>query len=136
MHGVDTRKYIALAYGSPAGIELAKLVDERWNDWISIVERAPWRNNWSEIRDSGKVARSIYVSAVWGFGILGWLRSERLTPHGEMMAPLLKAQERERVPDMLYNPTYYHPNLRQSKVPWEYGDLDIWLETLWIPAAT
>lgn len=137
MYDFDTKKYVALAYGSPAGVELARLVEKRWPDWVRTVEEAPWRVNWPQSMLSDKVARAVYASAVWGFGISGWLREGRHTQWTTMLNPLLKARDlapfiggTEAAAPLI------HPEMRELGIPVEFGDLDIWLETLWVPAAT
>lgn len=44
----NLEKYKELAYGSPRGAELARLVDERWLQWLRIVGDAPWLRNWNK----------------------------------------------------------------------------------------
>lgn len=42
----NLEKYKELAYGSPRGAALAQIVDERWLQWLQIVDDAPWIRNW------------------------------------------------------------------------------------------
>lgn len=42
----NLEKYKELAYGSPRGAALAQIVDERWLQWLKIVDDAPWLRNW------------------------------------------------------------------------------------------
>lgn len=91
-------KYKELAYRSPRGTRLSALVEERWSDWLQIVDEAPWLSSWRRsphiVRNSYEghpappmtpfgapvefghqayIALYTYVAAVWGYGILGWL---------------------------------------------------------------
>lgn len=49
-------KYKELAYRSPRGSRLSALVEERWSDWLQIVDEAPWLANW---RRSPHLVRSV-----------------------------------------------------------------------------
>ena len=44
----NLEKYKELAYGSPRGATLAQIVDERWIQWLKIVDDAPWLRNWNK----------------------------------------------------------------------------------------
>lgn len=85
-------KYKELAYRSPRGIRLSGLVEEKWLDWVQIVDEAPWLPNWkrSQLYKSATpgctpfgvqvepghqalIAQCLYSEAVWGYGIFGWL---------------------------------------------------------------
>ena len=44
----NLEKYKELAYGSPRGAALAQIVDERWIQWLQIVDDAPWLRNWNK----------------------------------------------------------------------------------------
>lgn len=44
----NLEKYKELAYGSPRGATLAQIVDERWIQWLRIVDDAPWLRNWNK----------------------------------------------------------------------------------------
>lgn len=136
MYDFDTKKYVALAYGSPAGVELARLVEAKWPDWVRLVEEARWRVNWPKNKPSEEVAKTVYASAVWGFGISGWLREGHPTEKRDMMRPLANARYEDQ--DIANSPaaSMIHPEMRELGMPVEFGDLDIWLETLWVPAAT
>lgn len=99
----NLEKYKELACGSPRGATLAQIVDERWIQWLRIVDDAPWLRNWNksllladsrrsldshllkgstplgrvlvdgELGHQARIAYSIYAEAVWGYGVLGWL---------------------------------------------------------------
>ena len=99
----NLEKYKELAYGSPRGATLAQIVDERWVQWLKIVDDAPWLRNWNksllladsrrsldtsllkgstplgrvlvdgELGHQARIAYSIFAEAVWGYGVLGWL---------------------------------------------------------------
>ena len=99
----NLEKYKELSYGSPRGALLAQIVDERWIQWLKIVDDAPWLRNWhkslllaspskgrssyllrgstplgrvlvdGELGHQARVAYSIYAEAVWGYGVFGWL---------------------------------------------------------------
>lgn len=97
-------KYRALTGGSPQGRTLQMLVDQNWEQWLKIVEHAPWLRNWSQSKlhaknqkvekasytlPSGEVvpsheyrqhriASAIYAEAVWGYGMTGWLRGKHV----------------------------------------------------------
>lgn len=85
-------KYKELAYRSPRGIRLSGLVEEKWLDWVQIVDEAPWLPNWkrSQLHKSATpgctpfgvqvepghqalIAQCLYSEAVWGYGVFGWL---------------------------------------------------------------
>ena len=44
----NLEKYKELAYGSPRGTLLTRLVDERWAQWLQKVDDAPWLRNWNK----------------------------------------------------------------------------------------
>lgn len=86
-------KYKELAYRSPRGVRLSELVEEKWLDWVQIVDEAPWLFNWkkSQLRKDktpgctplgvqvepghqALIAQHLYSEAVWGYGMYGWLK--------------------------------------------------------------
>ena len=44
----NLEKYKELTCGSPRGATLAQIVDERWIQWLRIVDDAPWLRNWNK----------------------------------------------------------------------------------------
>lgn len=71
-----------------------------------------------------KVASSIYASAVWGYGLSGWLRRNDYT---SPIQTLHKVQNRL----VLSSTKIYDPYITNENIPWEYSTLDQWLEPLW-----
>ena len=85
-------KYKELAYRSPRGIRLSALVEDKWLDWVQIVDEAPWLTNWKRSRlldletpgvtplgvrvepgHQALIAQCLYSEAIWGYGIFRWL---------------------------------------------------------------
>lgn len=57
----NLEKYKELACGSPRGATLAQIVDERWVQWLRIIDDAPWLRNWNKsllLTDSRRSLRS------------------------------------------------------------------------------
>lgn len=76
----NVRKYQDIAFSTPAGIRLARKVDDAWHEWVDKVENAGWLRNFSRSKffsggtpDIQGIARAIYVAAVWGFGVDEWV---------------------------------------------------------------
>lgn len=154
-------KYRALAYGSPQGKVLQTLVDTHWIEWLEIVETAPWLRSWTRsplyvkkqstqavvVDDpSGKtlpnaahfkqyrIANAIYSNAVWGYGLSNWLRGEAAVAKTALHT-IYKLQNLTR-PNPLRNYTWDDKIYRGcgALVPCEFGELDRWLEPLWLEA--
>ena len=146
----NDEKYIAIAYQQPKGIKCQRLVEERWHEWCTIVEKAPWRPYWRKSKYSkqicvspnkkeyvnytcGTIPLAIYSCAVWGFGIEGWLKKqgrEARTP----VYDILNLQGTQD-PKLINRRTHMWDDklLRGCglQLPSELGDLDRWLEKLW-----
>lgn len=160
-------KYRALAAGNPQGILLQILVDAHWADWLTLVENAPWLRNWlrsnlhakhqntntKAFTPSGakvdttrfrqhKIADAIYAEAVWGYGMVNWLRGKHVvagidahTKANTALKTICKLQG-------VTSPNTARKYLWDDKiyrgcgllVPCEFGDLDRWLEPLWVEA--
>lgn len=109
LSGKDTQedfnidKYKAIAYSSPVGTRMMRLVEERWPDWVRLVDDAPWLRNWSKSvlnADSERtadwlkmgrtpmgntlpsnaghqtrIALVLFVEAVWGYGVMEWFKT-------------------------------------------------------------
>ncbi len=143
----DTTKYVALAYGSPAGNKLAQLVEENWPRWVQIVDEAPWLKNWrrspyyqnsvyAQPRTSStplghsvegldsqqQIARCIYVETVWQYG---WLANQSTRLVYEAFWQLQKR------PNSVYTVDAGIYQGTKLIIPPEVGDLDRWLEPLW-----
>lgn len=143
-------KYEAIAFQQPKGILLQKLVEERWDEWSNIVAEAPWRSYWKKsiyIRQAsltpagkscinegcGNVPLAIYTTAVWGFGVEGWLKNQgraAKAPAREIIRlqgvrePRVLDQRKGMWDDKLYRGC-------GILVPSEFGWLDRWLEPMW-----
>lgn len=98
----NLNKYQALAYHNPLGIKLSELVEDKWLNWVQIVDEAPWLTNWKrspylvrkpaalnckepavtplgtlvEPGHQAHIALKIYTEAVWGYGVFGWLTAD------------------------------------------------------------
>lgn len=149
----DTTKYIALAYGSPAGNNLTQLVEKNWSSWVQIVDEAPWLKNWKRspyYRNQQQKQQSGYTQphasgtplghSVEGPDMqqqvarciyvetvwqYGWLADQNTRRIYEAFWQLQKR------PNSVY--TVDAGIYRGTKliVPPEVGDLDRWLEPLW-----
>ena len=183
-------KYKELAYRSPRGTRLSALVEERWSNWLHIVDEAPWLSNWRrsphlvrsvdgvsaptsssatlptpnapaaapahttrthapattpfgaqvEPGHQAYIALYIYIAAVWGYGILGWL-SDPKQRKGDISAD---ARTNHALKSLYELQGVKRPNLARTYlvddsiyrgtgliVPCEFGDLDRWLEPMW-----
>lgn len=163
-------KYRALAGGSPQGKTLQVLVEDRWLEWLEIVETAPWLRNWlkspfyckkSDSLDvdeadspSGehvdgasrfkqrKIASALYAEAVWGYGMADWLRGKhnKATADAKTKSnPALRTiynLQNLRYPNSSRNYTWDDKIYRGCGmlVPSEFGELDRWLDPLWVEA--
>ena len=162
-------KYKELAYRSPRGTRLSALVEERWSTWLQTVDEAPWLSNWRrsphlvrsvdealaprkhapattpfgaqvEPGHQAYIALYIYIAAVWGYGILGWL-SDSTKRQGDISAD---ARNSHALKSLYELQGVKRPNLARTYlvddsiyrgtgliVPCEFGDLDRWLEPMW-----
>ena len=86
------------------------------------------------------IALYIYISAVWGYGILGWL-SDPKQRRGDISAD---ARTNHALKSLYELQGVKRPNLARTYlvddaiyrgtgliVPYEFGDLDRWLEPMW-----
>ena len=97
----------------------------------------------------GNVPLTIYTAAVWGFGVDDWFhtrggyskalgeRSRRGAPGvakgvhaNEPLSALLKLQQVK----IVYSERRYtwDPHFEEISMPYEFGELDRWLEKLWL----
>ena len=146
----NTEKYIALAYQQPRGVALQKLVVANWAEWCSLVAKAPWRTYWKKSRyyrqqcvdtngtllpeiRCGNIPLAVYSTAVWGFGVEGWLR----IPVRRTRTPLyeiLKLQGVQNTKSINSRNHMWDDKLYRGcgvLLPAELGELDRWLESLW-----
>lgn len=130
-------KYIALAHMQPPrGITLCGLVEENWQQWLDIVEKAAWLRTWvsSPLRVSGSVegiAQAVFTSAVWGYGIDRWSPYSKKGSKASMDA-LIKLQGGRA--SLGTRTLVWDTQLQKSCgafVPVEYAALDRWLEPMW-----
>lgn len=121
-----TDKYKAIAWHSPVGNALEKLVKEHWQEWITIVENSGIykkykRMNFSGVPDS--CAYSIYIDALWGYGAQGW----EIGSKDPVNYVLNKYQNQLKIP----RDTAIKFNLiGPENTPIEFWYLDQWLESL------
>ena len=146
----NTEKYVALACQQPRGQLLLDQVNLHWADWCDVVAQAPWKAYWRRSKYwkqqcttpsdvlcpegcCGNVPLMIFSSAVWGFGFEGWLMKTSLAANAPLQEVLRlqglsnpkNVQNRTHLwDDKLYRGCGLH-------LPYEYGDLDRWLEPLW-----
>lgn len=152
-------KYVALAYQQPKGVLLQEQVETRWEEWCRKVAEASWLRNWRRskhyraqcvtpadmcclVYGCGNVPLAIYGSAVWGFGIDGWLKVPDVTfqPLGNASnrelnlasSEILRLQGHSRT-QVTRAYGWDDPILRSCGMcmPPEYGDLDRWLQPMW-----
>lgn len=183
-------KYKELAYRSPRGTRLSALVEERWSNWLQIVDEAPWLSSWrrsphlvrsvdgvpastsssattpapsapapAPVHSTRKnapattpfgaqvepghqayIALYIYVAAVWGYGILGWL-SDPTKRQGDISADTRNSHALKSLYELqgVKRPNVARTYLIDDSiyrgtgliVPCEFGDLDRWLEPMW-----
>ena len=151
----DTDKYVALAYGQPNGLKLQQMVEDHWKEWCIKVNMSPWLLYWRRSdaikqptvtpRDQpagqwgcGNVPLTIYTTAVWGFGIDGWLNSQDGVAKPLGRRDQTPVSELHRLQKMRYS-------IETRKYAWdqqlfascgmlmppEFGELDRWLEPMW-----
>lgn len=159
-------KYKELAYRSPRGIRLSGLVEEKWLDWMQIVDEAPWLPNWkkSQLYKSATpgttpfgtqvepghqalIAQCLYSEAVWGYGIFGWLEPGKHgsgAGWGQALGTDTRVKSNSALRAICRLQNVKRPNETRRYgideyiyrgtgliVPYEFGDLDRWLEPLW-----
>ena len=81
-----------------------------------------------------RIASAIYSNAVWGYGLSDWLRGEAAVDKTALHT-IYKLQNLTR-PNPLRNYTWDDKIYRGCGVlvPCEFGELDRWLEPLWLEA--
>lgn len=145
-------KYEALGFQRPAGLQLLKMVEDSWLDWIVLVEKAFWINWWGSssyveqlpygrtpqgriVNKSSKysnVALRIFTTAVWGYGIVGWLRGQKIETETKAESNAEKLMHSLRGDSVNLNKfdrqIFFDLGIY---VPTEIGTLDRWLEPLW-----
>lgn len=148
----NIEKYKSLAGGNPRGILLRTMVDQEYVHWLEIVETAPWLRNWgrSSLYDcenaprshccdpSGnlikqgyrfqhyRIANAVYATTVWGFGMCNWTDTDA---YGAMIR-LQGLSAPNKLRQYMFD-----SRLRQTcgiNMPLEVGELDKWLEPLWL----
>lgn len=181
----DDMKYKTIAAGSEPGKALYNLANDRWTEWLQIVEEAPWLRNWrksplwtpldgtrgvascprGEIVEGSwqhhRIATYIFTNAIWGYGMLKWLtgnaaalgelksygsgggaggtsskgRAKYAARYNRPMTSLLEMQGVKVSSMSASNRVYFWDDKIYRGcgvlVPYEYGDLDRWLEPMW-----
>ena len=147
----NVEKYTALAYQQPRGILLRQLVEQEWVEWCDRVAQAPWKAYWKRCRlwkqqcttpsdqpcsegSCGNVPLAIYTSAVWGFGIEGWLMKQGRAANAPLYE-ILRLQEVANPRTVQHRTHLWDDKLYRGcglQIPAEFGDLDRWLEGLWL----
>lgn len=155
----NVEKYIALAYQQPKGLLLQEQVELRWEEWCNKVAEAPWLRYWKRskhmkeqcvtpadllclVSGCGNVPLAIFSSAVWGFGIDGWLKIPNMP-----LRPLSRTCKKQVNPpamEILKLQGIKSPNISRTYdwddklyrgcgmcIPPEYGELDRWLQPMW-----
>ena len=151
-------KYIAIAYGSPVGSVMLNMVEERWPEWLKIVDDAPWLRNWVksdlyskrvedtpfEYQASGvyqdqhsAIANALFVEAVWGFGFIGWYDPDssvdgvrlKIGPASRTIYSLQGLHAANPLRQFQWSPLY-----DEVLLPYEFGELNDWLEPIWVEA--
>lgn len=143
----DVRKYQDIAFSTPAGIRLARKVEDAWREWVLEVENAGWLRNFSRskfLSEGGTgvegIARALYVTAVWGFGVDEWVpkfTAGVFPSTGELtMAagpfPAICRLQGIRYPGLTRNWLWDGALLRGKGwyIPCEFGTLDRWLDSV------
>lgn len=150
---VNEVKYQALAYlVKPYGHRMLDLVEDQWSDWLMIVSQAKWLKRWQNFdepcstpkgtliekpfnRKAGNVALRLYINAVWGFGVEGWLKRPTVKAvRGREIDCIKKSISENYTRSIYWSSNFYDTSILETTgllIPIEYGDLDRWLETLW-----
>ena len=144
-------KYQALAYMvQPYGPKLAEAVEDDWLTWLKTIEKAKWLKRWRHYLSThssyatpkgnllelstfdaqlNSIALLLYSNAVWGFGIEDWLK--RANPK-----KVTTIESLNNSVSKLFTPSNFFDQqiLKRTNllIPQEYGDLDRWLEKLWL----
>lgn len=146
----NVEKYTALAYQQPRGALLQQLIEEHWDDWCSIVAKAPWKTYWKKskywkqqcvtpsdmlclVDGCGTIPLTVYSAAVWGFGIEEWLKMTGRKARSPVYE-ILKLQGVKDPRTIMNRKNMWDEKLFRGcgmQLPAEFGDLDRWLETLW-----
>lgn len=149
----NVRKYQDIAFSTPAGIKLARKVEDAWREWVDKVENAGWLRNFSRSKffsEGGTgvegIARALYVTAVWGFGVDEWVpkftagmlpsKSWARSAGGLSMAagpfPAICRLQGIHSPNLTRNWLWDGALLRGKGwyIPCEFGTLDRWLDSV------
>lgn len=144
-------KYVALAYGSPKGLKLQEMVENRWEQWLKIVEEASWLRNYHKVEDTKNsapetpagvpisntikyphhhIASIIYATAVWGYGVENWA-----TKQYSIVRDTLRKIRGLGPVEPVDNTCSWHAGVYKGcglVIPVEFNDLDEWLEPIWL----
>lgn len=149
----NVRKYQDIAFSTPAGIRLARKVDDAWSEWVDEVANAGWLRNFSRSKFfSGDgtgvegIARALYIAAVWGFGVDEWVprftagtlpsKAWARSAGGLTMAagpfPAICRLQGIRSPNLARTWLWDGALLRGKGwyIPCEFGTLDRWLDSV------
>lgn len=146
----DVEKYVALACQQPRGRLLQQLVEEHWVEWCDIVMQSQWKSYWKRSKywkqpcttpsdtlcvdgSCGAVPVTVFGTAVWGFGIEGWLMKQGRAAHAPLYE-LLKLQGVKNPKTVQHRTHMIDDKIFRGcgkQIPSEFGDLDRWLEPLW-----
>lgn len=151
-------KYVGMALSSPAGVALRAKVDTPsiWAQWAGpdgICAHAGWLRNWRRSRFYApradghsedrvdNIAGAIFTSAVWGFGLEGWVTSG--SGHNSMISDGIWKGKNFSLKCICELQGIHAPNSARTwmwddilyrgcgvLIPVEYGYLDRWLESL------
>lgn len=146
----NVRKYQDIAFSTPAGIKLARKVEDAWHEWVDEVENAGWLRNFSRSKffaEGGTgvegIARALYITAVWGFGVDEWVPkfTAGTLPSGRSAGGLTMAAG--PLPAICRLQGIHSPNLTRTwlwdgallrgkgwYIPCEFGTLDRWLDSV------
>lgn len=156
----NVRKYQDIAFSTPAGIRLARKVEDAWPEWVDEVANARWLRNFSRSKffsggggaEAGSeagvegIARALYVAAVWGFGVDEWVprytagtlpsKAWARSAGGLTMAagpfPAICRLQGIRSPNLSRNWLWDGALMRGKGwyIPCEFGTLDRWLDSV------
>ena len=146
----NVEKYVALAYQQPRGKLLQELVELDWVEWCDRVSQSPWKAYWRRSKywkqqcttpgdmlcldgSCGGVPLVIFSSAVWGFGVEGWLKKTGRAANAPLYE-LLKLQGVSNPKSVRHRTHMIDDKLYRGcrlVLPAEFGELDRWLEPLW-----
>ena len=146
----NTEKYVAIAFQQPKSIKMRDMVEDQWSEWASIVAEAPWRGYWKKSvymrqpnvtpsgasyvdEGCGNVPLAIYTTAVWGFGVEEWLKTQGRAANSPVREIIRLQGVRE--PKVIgQRKNMWDDKLQRGCgiiLPAEFGWLDRWLEPMW-----